>query len=235
MRVTLRLLAKVQPTKFLEVGAPTGLTGILTHPQPRSTLLYTYNQILNKLKALPESSVYRQSTEAITKSRLKIVEDTIPAGYAEWQARIKAEVEKDPAAYSHVMQKNGAIAFSESGEAVSEVWGGQKREVYPEGAYREAVVNSKGEAARADEERQNIKEPPKPSALEQEPPLDVDQINEIETKIGAGLIEEVIMVADGELTLVDEMIAARVWEPLDEKPAPGQWEYFERGTHTGTT
>lgn len=36
------------------------------------------------------------------------------------------------------------------------------------------------------------------------------RINDIENQIGAGLIEEVIMVAEGELTLVDQMIASRV-------------------------
>lgn len=235
MRGTLRLLAKIQPGKFLEVNSPTGLTGILTHPQPRSTLIYTYNQILNKLKALPESSVYRQSTEALTKSRLKIVESTKPAGYEEWLSRVKAEVEKNPAAYAHVMQKDGSIAFSEAFETTSEVWDGEKREVYQEGAYSEAAANLKGQAVKAEEERQQVEEPPRPSELEQEPPLDADQINDIENKIGAGLIEEVIMVADGELTLVDEVINSRVWEPLEEKAAPGQWEYFQRGTHTGTT
>ena len=25
------------------------------------------------------------------------------------------------------------------------------------------------------------------------------------------------------------------WEDLEEKPVEGQWTYFERGTHTGTT
>ena len=25
------------------------------------------------------------------------------------------------------------------------------------------------------------------------------------------------------------------WEDLEEKPAEGQWTYFERDTHTGTT
>jgi hypothetical protein len=42
----------------------------------------------------------------------------------------------------------------------------------------------------------------------------VPRINEIENKIGAGLIEEVIMVAEGELGLVDEMIASRVYATL---------------------
>ena len=35
------------------------------------------------------------------------------------------------------------------------------------------------------------------------------RISEIETKIGAGLIEEVVRVAEGELLLVDEMLASR--------------------------
>lgn len=58
-------------------------------------------------------------------------------------------------------------------------------------------------------------------------------------------------MAEGELTLVDEMIASKAyaapqritlrllanrlprWEPLKEKAAPGQWGYFERVAHTG--
>jgi NADH dehydrogenase (ubiquinone) 1 alpha subcomplex subunit 5 len=36
------------------------------------------------------------------------------------------------------------------------------------------------------------------------------RIEEIENKIGAGLIEEVIQVAEGELKLVDTMIKAKV-------------------------
>ena len=72
------------------------------------------------------------------------------------------------------------------------------------------------------------------------------RISEIETKIGAGLIEEVVRVAEGELLLVDEMLASRAWvysdqcksqckltvhrwEDLEEKSPPGQWEYFDRG------
>lgn len=40
--------------------------------------------------------------------------------------------------------------------------------------------------------------------------LTFDRIEEIETKIGAGLIEEVIQVAEGEAKLADVMIKARV-------------------------
>jgi len=36
------------------------------------------------------------------------------------------------------------------------------------------------------------------------------RISEIETQIGAGLIEEVIQVAEGELKLVDEMAKTKV-------------------------
>lgn len=36
------------------------------------------------------------------------------------------------------------------------------------------------------------------------------RIAEIENKIGAGLIEEVIQVAEGELSLVDELAKAQV-------------------------
>jgi ETC complex I subunit conserved region len=175
MRGTLRLLAKVQPAKFLEVGAPTGLTGILTHPQPRPTLIYTYNQILNKLKKFPVSSVYRQSTEAITKSRLEIVEDTKPAGYEEWLSKVEAEIEKNPGAYEHVMQKDRSIAFSEPFRTTSEIWDGEPREALPEGPNSEEVANLKGIAAKAEEERREVAEDPRPADLATEPPLDADQ------------------------------------------------------------
>lgn len=73
----------------------------------------------------------------------------------------------------------------------------------------------------------------------------------VEKEIGAGLIEEVIQVAEGELKLVDEMAKSQVyatvftsgphfhapmlilmhrWDELAEKPRPGQWSYFERTT-----
>lgn len=36
------------------------------------------------------------------------------------------------------------------------------------------------------------------------------RISELENKIGAGLIEEVVQVAEGELKLVDTMVKAKV-------------------------
>jgi NADH dehydrogenase (ubiquinone) 1 alpha subcomplex subunit 5 len=73
MRASARLL-----TRYLEAGRPTGLTGLLTHPAPRAALLSIYGTTLDKLKAIPETSVYRQSVEALTKHRMAIVEGMVP-------------------------------------------------------------------------------------------------------------------------------------------------------------
>lgn len=97
MKPTTRLLA--QASRFLEPGAPTGITGLLTHKSPRSTLLYTYSSTLDKLKKFPESSVYRQSTEALTKHRLSIIESVVPEGLEAWQERVRTTVEAHPEAF----------------------------------------------------------------------------------------------------------------------------------------
>lgn len=98
MRQTLRLLASVKPVaaRYIEAGAPTGLTGLLANPTPRATLLYLYSSTLDKLRTIPETSVYRQSVEAVTKHRMGLVQDVKPAGYDEWQAKAKALLEKHP-------------------------------------------------------------------------------------------------------------------------------------------
>ncbi|KAI0135983.1 ETC complex I subunit conserved region-domain-containing protein [Hypoxylon sp. NC0597] len=96
MRRTLRLFAAVKPARYLEPGAPTGLTGLYTHSSPRSTLLYLYTRTLEKLQQLPESSLYRQSVEALTKHRLSSVEAVEPPGYAEWAAKARKIAEANP-------------------------------------------------------------------------------------------------------------------------------------------
>ena len=81
----------------------------------------------------------------------------------------------------------------------------------------------------------------------------VRRISKVETQIGAGLIEEVIQVAEGELKLVDTMMEHKVyvspepfdnilimltpdrWGELEEKPPVGQWVYFSRDQHTPGT
>lgn len=97
MRATLRLLASVRPAaKYLEAGTPTGLTGVYTHASPRSTLLYLYTSTLDKLKAAPEHSVYRQSVEALTRHRLSIVEASVPPGYEQWAEKARKLIKEHP-------------------------------------------------------------------------------------------------------------------------------------------
>lgn len=48
----------------------------------------------------------------------------------------------------------------------------------------------------------------------------------IENKIGAGLIEELLIQANEELNLANELSALKVWEELEEKPSDDQWVYF---------
>src|ERR1700712_128376 len=91
MRATARLFAAVSQSapRHLKPGNPTGLTGLLTHPAPRSALIYLYSSVLSKLQQIPESSVYRQATEALTKKNLEIVKAVKPAGYEEWSERMQ--------------------------------------------------------------------------------------------------------------------------------------------------
>lgn len=99
MRATLRLLASVKPGRYLEAGNPTGLTGLFNHPAPRSTLLFLYGSTLDKLKAFPEHSIYRQSAEALTKHRMNIIESIKPEGYEEWSVKAKEKIEAHPEAF----------------------------------------------------------------------------------------------------------------------------------------
>lgn len=111
MRNTLRLLAVVKPGRYLEAGNPTGLTGLFTHPAPRSTLLYLYAATLDRLKEFPEHSVYRQSTEALTKHRMRIVESIKPKGYDEWAEKAAEKLEKYPEAF----QPGGKYTYKTAG------------------------------------------------------------------------------------------------------------------------
>lgn len=62
----------IRPAK----GNPTGLTGILQHPNPRPALISLYKATLTELsEKFPADSIYRQSVENLTKSRLAIVEN----------------------------------------------------------------------------------------------------------------------------------------------------------------
>ncbi|KAL1957324.1 hypothetical protein VTO42DRAFT_6113 [Malbranchea cinnamomea] len=230
MRPTLRLLASVKPGKFLESYAPTGLTGLTTHPCPRPTLIYLYTTTLEKLKEIPESSVYRKSTEALTRQRLSIVESIKPPGFDLWLQRVQAAVAENPDAFKTARRPDGsyaALVRFEIENPEGKPWDGDKSEPQLEGPYlNEEEMQQRIEQVKAEARR--MQEPE--IKWEPEPPLEAAQIAELENQIGGGLIEEVIQVAKGELNLVDEMIKYKVWEELEEKPKPGQWTYFERNT-----
>ncbi|KAF2138437.1 uncharacterized protein K452DRAFT_216233, partial [Aplosporella prunicola CBS 121167] len=238
MRPAARLFAAVRPAaqRVLQPGAPTGLTGLFTHAAPRPTLLFLYSQTLDKLKQLPESSVYRQSTEALTRHRANIVESVKPAGYDEWLERVKEQIANEP----EIFEKHGmGVKYNLDGKEFISMKEVQEADEREEEWDSEPVEAPTLEGVRTTEERRGQREelgegkPITPDnvknfRLEAEPSLTADQIAEVENQIGSGLIEEVIRVAEGELELVDSMTKERVWEELCEKPAEGQWKYFER-------
>lgn len=50
-------------------------------------------------------------------------------------------------------------------------------------------------------------------------------IAQLEKRIGAGQIEQVIKQAEGELVLARRMLNWKPWEPLVAKPPAGQWSW----------
>jgi NADH dehydrogenase (ubiquinone) 1 alpha subcomplex subunit 5 len=215
MRPALRLLASVQKTKpsqYLEPGAPTGLAGLFVHATPRSTLLYVYNNTLEKLKAFPEHSVYRQSTEALTKHRLSVIEAIKPAGLEEWQTRIQKIVDSHPEAFRKI-----PISTPSGEKAFNVVWKPEALEGMATAEWDDEYVGKKGfiEGPAGEDVKKDMhkhlqrdlrEENAKIPRIEPEPALTVDQITEIETQIQAGLLEEIIQVAEGENQLVDTLV-----------------------------
>ncbi|KAL8283281.1 hypothetical protein RQP46_005691 [Phenoliferia psychrophenolica] len=59
-------------------------------------------------------------------------------------------------------------------------------------------------------------------------------IQAVEAKLGVGLIEEVILMAEGELKLAAKMVEWKSWEELESPPAPGQWAAFSLTPSTTT-
>ncbi|KAL7667274.1 Uncharacterized protein ABC855_g937 [[Candida] zeylanoides] len=57
--------------------------------------------------------------------------------------------------------------------------------------------------------------------------VEAEEITEnIESKIGGGLIEEIIVQANDELTLARDLAGLKCWEELEEAPLDDQWVYF---------
>jgi NADH dehydrogenase (ubiquinone) 1 alpha subcomplex subunit 5 len=180
MRPASRLLAAVKDAKFLEPFAPTGLTGLLTHPSPRSTLIYLYSSTLDKLQKMPESSVYRQATEALTRHRLAIVEAAKPAGYDRWQESIQLTVAENPHLFEQIKTSTGTrIRFKKTKQDVdfrrkAAEWDGEKAPVLREGIRtfkeRKSVINRMhgGSGYKAEDDLKDVK-------LAPEPPLTAEQ------------------------------------------------------------
>lgn len=162
MRATMRMLASVKPERFLEAGNPTGLTGLFTHPSPRSTLLYLYNATLEKLKAIPEHSVYRQSTEALITYRFNVVDSLKPPGYDEWTKRAEQKLVKYRDVFSD--QSQSARRLEVVGESVYVVT------EHPE-EKDEQMIQWGGDRAGAANPSSNLDE----TGWEPEPPLEASQ------------------------------------------------------------
>ena len=178
MRPTLRLLAAVKPGRYLEAGNPTGLTGLFTHPSPRSHLLFLYGSILQKLKSFPESSVYRQSTEALTKHRMDIIRHIKPAGYEEWQKRAEEKMKEHPKMFEpgNLRYKGTQVGenfFVESGGQpyTDEVeWDGEDGRVTKEG-----TKGQRGGSMNAAQVGKRAPDLEDPVQWEPEPPLEATQ------------------------------------------------------------
>ncbi|KAI4123913.1 MAG: hypothetical protein LQ338_005060 [Usnochroma carphineum] len=213
MKVTARLFAAVKSDRFLTAGNPTGLTGLLTHPAPRTQLLYLYSSTLAKLDKLPAYSVYRQSAEAITKHRLSIVENTKPQGYDEWAQRAQKRVKEHPEVFGEeadVSRIYVQAMLTREKNRLDIEWDGEKN-LPPalEGTRTEEEKDTQQlRLQRAKSKGQELED------WENEPPLEASQVAEMEDKIGGGLIEEVIQVAEGEHKLVDTILESRSLIPI---------------------
>ena len=53
----------------------TGIHGLAVHPDPLPALIKTYESTLSTLSSIPQTSVYRQSVEALVRSKLNIVKN----------------------------------------------------------------------------------------------------------------------------------------------------------------
>lgn len=146
---------------------------------------------------------------------MSIVENVKPTGLSEWQARVSKLVDEHPEAFRRVPAINGEgynIIYREPPPEESfrtdddRINAPYKAKPQAEGPRMEEEVSERGAAL----ERDVIGERISRLRIEAEPALTADQVGEIEKLIGAGLIEEVIAVAEGEKGLVETVRAERV-------------------------
>lgn len=225
MRPTIRLL-----TARLSPFAPTGLTGILTHPNPRPTLIAVYNHTLTLLSQLPAHSVYRQSTENLTRHRLSLIEAVKPAGYEAYQQELDAAKERAGVKDRKDSAFELSLAVNQTQSVLQGLVGDTKDKMIRDYITTESErwtfppmpVPASMHAAEVNESDLAI------PLFPLEPQLTEEQVSELEQKFGGGLIEEVIDQGWAELKLVGDMEEARVWEELEVVPQEGQWVGFER-------
>lgn len=67
------MLRLTRPLLRQSLKSTTGITGLSVHPNPLPELVKTYESTLSALSAIPQSSVYRQGVEALTRHKLSIV------------------------------------------------------------------------------------------------------------------------------------------------------------------
>lgn len=211
MRPAFRLFASVQKAQYLEAGTPTGLTGLLTANSPRSQLLYLYNSTLQKLQQFPEHSVYRQSTEALTRHRMSIIESVRPEGLDAWQNRVAHLVNDHPEAFKKIEGQHGHnVVYAPSADRTKsdeeQVKQDYRAKPIQEGPQNEEDVANRGQQMARDP----VAEQAMALRIEPEPPMTIAQVQHVEQEIGAGLIEEVIAVAENERNLVDTMAENKV-------------------------
>lgn len=211
MRPALRLFATLQKAQYLEAGAPTGLTGLRTANSPRSQLLYLYNSTLDRLKQFPEHSVYRQSTEALTRHRMHIIEQVKPEGLDAWQSRVAHLVDEHPEAFKKIEGLHGhnIVYAPRAAPTVGDearVKAAYRAKPIQEGPQLEDEVASRGKEMARD----MFAERASSLQIEPEPPMTIAQVSQVEQEIGAGLIEEVIAVAESEWRLAETLAESKV-------------------------
>ncbi|KAA8893426.1 ETC complex I subunit conserved region-domain-containing protein [Sphaerosporella brunnea] len=223
MRPSTRLL-----TARLPPFTPTGITGVLTHPHPRPTLIALYKHTLQLLQELPAHSVYRQSTENLTKARLNTVESIKPPGFEAYAAARKQAGEpehpelRDVAKFMCAILANLEASTSHEGNKLY-----ARNEMKRWGPILRAAAAGASSPAPAQESQ--LAEMAKAEEVpELEPQLTAEQVETIEEGVGEGLIEEIIDEGWAELECAKAMLEDRVWEPLAEVPEEGQWVAYER-------
>ena len=171
---------------LLTTGAPTGLTGLLTHPSPRTQLLYLYSATLAKLRTLPASSAYRRATEALTSHRRSIVEATTPAGLDAWRQRAAPILAQHPALFTDARPRRGRaerfVRAEVNGETyVLERWVPDRGDKSREWGGREPAEPLEGPATQEERPLTELAQPPDEGmdevaeAWEAEPKLDAGQ------------------------------------------------------------